>query len=200
MLIGLTGGIASGKSIVADMFKSLGAYIIDSDKISREVMAPYTASYKKVVKVFGKGILNHDQTIDRKKLSSVVFGNPEKLSLLNECTHPEIYKEINRKAEIIKEKHPDALIIVDVPLLIETKAQKIFDKIIVVYADEDTQLKRLKERNGFSPTEAGKRIASQIPLKDKLKHADYVIHNDKSLEDTKRQVEKIYKKLSGLER
>jgi dephospho-CoA kinase len=195
MLIGLTGGIASGKSIVAEMFQSLGAHIIDADRIGREIMVPGTDAYERVVDAFGKEILKGDRSIDRKKLGNMVFGNPEKITLLNECTHPEIFKEIDRRVEGIRQKNPDALIIVDVALLIESGSQKIFDKLIVIYADEETQLKRLKERDGFAAEEAQKRISSQMPLKEKVKYADFVIYNDKGLDDTRRQVIDIYKTL-----
>ena len=195
MLIGLTGGIGSGKSIVAGMFKSLGARIIDADRISRDVMVPGSEVYKKVVNVFGEGILKDDQTIDRKKLGDMIFGNPEKIALLNECTHPEIFREIDRRVKEIRQKTPDALIIVDAALLVETGAYKTFDKLVVVYVDEETQLKRLKERDGFTDEEVTKRISSQMPLKEKVKYTDFVIYNDKGLEDTRKQVIDIYKTL-----
>jgi len=197
MLIGLTGGIASGKSIVSSIFKELGAYVIDADRISRDVMVPGSEIYKKVVNVFGEGILKDDQTIDRKKLGDMIFGNPEKIALLNECTHPEIFREIDRRVKEIRQNTPDALIIVDAALLVETGAYKTFDKLVVVYVDEETQLKRLKERDGFTDEEVTKRISSQMPLKEKVKYADFVIYNDKGLEETRRQVEEVYKTLTS---
>ena len=197
MLIGLTGGIASGKSIVAEIFQSLGAHIIDADRIGREIMIPGTDAYERVINAFGRGILKDTLTIDRKILGGIVFENPEKLRLLNECTHPFIFREMARQVEKIRENNPDALIIVDVPLLIETNIQNIFDKIIVVYSDETAQMKRLNERDGLSDTEARKRISSQMPLKEKIKYADFVIYNDEGLENTRKQVEEIYKKLSA---
>jgi len=197
MLIGLTGGIGSGKSIVAGMFKSLGAYIIDADQISRELMTPGSETYKKVVNTFGQEILKDDQGIDRKKLGDIVFGDPEEIARLNECTHPAIFREVDREIDEIRQKNPDGIIIIDAALLIETAAHERFDKLIVVYADEETQLKRLKERDGFPEEEAQKRISSQMPLKDKIKYADYVIDNDEGLENTQKQVEEIYKKLSA---
>ena len=197
MLIGLTGGIASGKSIVSSIFKELGAYVIDADRISRDVMVPGSEIYKKVVNVFGEGILKDDQTIDRKKLGDMIFGNPEKIALLNECTHPEIFREIDRRVKEIRQNTPDALIIVDAALLVETGAYKTFDKLVVVYVDKETQLKRLKERDGFTDEEVTKRISSQMPLKEKVKYADFVIYNDKGLEETWRQVEEVYKTLTS---
>ncbi|MCX5886590.1 MAG: dephospho-CoA kinase [Proteobacteria bacterium] len=197
MLIGLTGGIGSGKSVVAEMLKNLGAHIIDADQISRDVMVPESEAYKKVVNTFGKEILQDDRSIDRKKLGDLVFGDPEKIAKLNECTHPAIFAEIDRRVEEIRRNNPDAIIIIDAALLVETAAHERFDKLIVVSADEETQLKRLKERDGFAEEEAQKRISSQMPLKEKVKYADFVIHNDKGLEDTRRQVAEIYKKLSA---
>jgi dephospho-CoA kinase len=177
------------------MFQNLGAHVIDADRIGREIMVPGTDAYERVVDAFGKEILKGDRSIDRKKLGNMVFGNPEKITLLNECTHPEIFKQIDRRVEGIRQKNHDALIIVDVALLIESGSQKIFDKLIVIYADEETQLKRLKERDGFASEEAQKRISSQMPLKEKVKYADFVIYNDKGLDDTRRQVIDIYKTL-----
>jgi dephospho-CoA kinase len=195
MLIGLTGGMGSGKSIVAEMFQSLGAHIIDADRIGREIMVPGTDAYERVVDAFGREILKGDRSIDRKKLGDMIFGNPEKIALLNECTHPEIFREIDRRVKEIRQKTPDALIIVDAALLVETGAYKTFDKLVVVYVDEETQLKRLKERDGFTDEEVTKRISSQMPLKEQVKYADFVIYNDKGLEDTRKQVIDIYKTL-----
>jgi dephospho-CoA kinase len=196
ILVGLTGGIASGKTIVAGMFKSLGTCIIDADQISRDVILPCSEAYKKLINTFGREILKDDQSIDRKKLGDMVFGDPEKQAKLNECTHSEIFKEIDQRIEEIRKKNPDAVIIVDAALLIETAAYKKFDKLIVVYADEETQLKRLMERDGFTEEEALKRIRSQMPLKEKIKYADFVIYNQKELKDTQKQVERIYKILT----
>jgi dephospho-CoA kinase len=195
-LIGLTGGIASGKSVVAEMFKSLGAYVIDADQVSRNIMVPNSAVYRKVVQTFGREILEDDQTIDRKKLGDMVFGDPVKQAKLNECTHPEIFREIDRRVGEIRKKNPDALIIVEAALLIETSVYQKFDKLIVVYADEGVQLKRLRERDGFTEEEALKRIRSQMPLKEKIKYADYVVHNNEGLDDTQKQVEEVYKTLT----
>jgi dephospho-CoA kinase len=197
MLIGLTGGMGSGKSIVAEMFQSLGAHIIDADRIGREIMVPGTDAYERVVDAFGREILKGDRSIDRKKLGDMIFGNPEKIALLNECTHPEIFREIDRRVKEIRQKTPDALIIVDAALLVETGAYKTFDKLVVVYVDEETQLKRLKERDGFTDEEVTKRISSQMPLKEQVKYADFVIYNDKGLEETRRQVEEVYKTLTS---
>jgi len=197
MLIGLTGGITSGKSVVASMFKELGAHIIDADQISREVMKPGAEAYKKVVATFGKEILKDDQSIDRKKLGDLVFGDREKMARLNECSHPSIFHVIDKTIEGIRDENPDTLIIVDAALLIETGAYKKFDTLIVVYTDEATQIKRLQERDGLSEEEAKKRIASQMPLKEKLRYADFVIHNQRNLETTRKQVNAIFKILTA---
>lgn len=197
MLIGLTGGIASGKSIVASMFKELGAYIIDADQISREIMKPGTEVYQKVVSIFGKQIILEDQSIDRKKLADLVFGDREMISKLNECTHPAIFMTIDKTIENIRTKNPEALIIVDAALLVETGTYKKFDILIVVYADEATQVERLMKRDGLTREEALKRIASQMPIREKISFADFVIYNQKDLETTKKQVRGIFKILKA---
>jgi len=201
MIVVLTGGIASGKSTVARFFKELGAHIIDWDVLAREVVKPHLKAWKEIVEYFGREILNEDLTLNRKKLAEVVFGNEEKVEKLDHLTHPEMLKEDKRITNEIRSSNPDALIIKDIPLLGEGKSPLIWadlriDKIVVVYASVENQIKRLREK-GFTLDEAKKRISSQIPLKEKIKFADFVIYNDGSIEETKRQVEEIYAKLKG---
>ena len=194
----LTGGIASGKSTVARFFKELGAYIIDWDVLAREVVKPHLKAWKGIVEYFGEETLNEDLTLNRKKLAELVFGNEEKVEKLDHITHPEIIKEDERITNDIRSSDPNSLIIKDIPLLGERKsplsiADFRMNKIIVVYASEGNQMARLKEK-GFTLDEARKRISSQMPLKEKIKFADFVIYNDGSIEETKRQVDKIYAK------
>ena len=201
MIVVLTGGIASGKSTVAQFFKELGAHIIDWDVLAREVVKPYLKVWKEIVEYFGREILNEDLTLNRKKLAEVVFGNEEKVEKLDHLTHPEMLKEDKRITNEIRSSDPDALIIKDIPLLGEGKSPLIWadlkiDKIVVVYASVENQIKRLREK-GFTLDEAKKRISSQISLKEKIKFADFVIYNDGSIEETKRQVGEIYTELKG---
>ena len=201
MIVVLTGGIASGKSTVTWFFKELGAHIIDWDVLAREVVKPHLKAWKEIVEFFGREILNEDWAPHRSALSQVVFGNEEKVEKLDHLTHPEMLKEDKRITNEIRNSDSDALIIKDIPLLGEGKSPLIWadlriDKIVVVYASVENQIKRLGEK-GFTLDEAKKRISSQIPLKEKIKFADFVIYNDGSIEETKRQVEEIYAKLKG---
>ena len=195
MLIGLTGGIASGKSLAAEELKRLGAYLIDADEIAREVVKPGLPAYLDIVKEFGKGILNADKTIDRKALGKVVFSNPEIRKRLEQITHPRILDEINKNVKTVKGKNPDAIIVVDAALLIEAGLHKKMDKVIVVYADEKTQIERMMKRDNFTMDEAKNRISAQIPLQEKRKYADFVIENveGKNKEKIKDEVKAIFK-------
>ncbi|MDF2957206.1 MAG: Dephospho-CoA kinase [Candidatus Alkanophagales archaeon MCA70_species_1] len=200
--VGLTGGIASGKSLVAKFFMELGAYVIDYDVLSREVVRPGTEAWWRIVETFGKEILRRDLTIDRKKLGDIVFADHSKLRKLEEIVHPAISEEGERRLAALEKLDPEAIVILDIPLLIEKMlassptAEKLkLDKIIVVYVSEETQLRRLCERDGISEEEARRRIRAQLPLKEKLKYADFVIDNEGSIEDTRRQVVSIYRRL-----
>ena len=194
MLIGLTGGIASGKSLVAGELKRLGAHLIDADEIAREVVKTGLPAYNEIVKEFGEKILNPDKTINRKELGRIVFSNPELRKRLEQITHPRIRKKIEAEISAIKAKNPKAVIVVDAALLIEGGLYKKMDKVIVVYADEKTQIKRLTERDGLAIEDAKNRISAQMPLKEKKKYADFVIENveGKSREEVKEEVKKIF--------
>jgi len=197
LIVGLTGGVGSGKSIVALMFKDLGAKIIDADKLGHGVILPYKSAWKKIVKLFGKDILQNDLIIDRKKLGKIVFANQDLLKKLNEITHPKITKLIKKEINLAKNKtrSQEKILVIDAALIYEAKIDRLMDKIIVVYIDEDEQIKRLIKRNNLSKKEALQRIKSQIPMKEKAKMADYVIDNSNSLNKTKEQVEKIWQSL-----
>jgi len=198
LVVGLTGGIASGKSVVSKMLRELGAFLIDADELSREVMLPHKRCWEKVIVSFGREILQKDLTINRKKLADFVFNDPKRLSKLNSLVHPEIMRLIEEKLEEIKREDAQAIVIVDAALLAETGMYKKFDKLVVVHARQNTQLKRLMARNGISQYEAQKRIDSQMPFDEKVKLADFVIENDGSLKETRKQVEKVFKILSSL--
>lgn len=197
LIVGLTGGIVSGKSTVALMFKDLGAKIVDADKLGHSVILPHKPAWEKIVKIFGKGILQNDLTIDREKLGKIVFANQPLLKKLNEITHPEITKIIKKEIDSVKNKtyNQQKTLIIDAALIYETKIDRLMEKIIVVYIDEDEQIKRLIKRNNLSKDEALQRIKSQMPMKEKVKMADYVVDNSDSLDKTKKQVEKIWKNL-----
>ncbi len=197
LIVGLTGGIVGGKSTVASMFRDLGAKIIDADKLGHSVILPNKPAWKKIVKIFGKDIIQNDLTIDREKLGKIVFANQSLLKKLNEITHPEITKMIKKEIDLAKNKthNQEKVLIIDAALIYEAKIDRFMDKIIVVYIDKDEQIKRLIKRNNLSKDEALQRVRSQIPTEEKAKMADYVIDNSNSLDKTKEQVEKIWQSL-----
>jgi len=191
IIVGLTGSVGTGKSTVTNFFRELGAYIIDWDELAREVTRPHLRAWKEIVEYFGKDFLNEDLTINRQKLAEIVFSDREKVAKLNQIVHPEVFKEDERITNEIKSLDPDALIIKDIPLLFELTRPIFMDKVVVVSASEQTQLRRLEEK-GMSREDAQNRIKSQLPLEEKIESADFVINNDGPLEETKKQVEEIY--------
>lgn len=191
IIVGLTGSVGTGKSTVTNFFRELGAYIVDWDELAREVTRPHLRAWKEIVEYFGKNFLNKDLTINRQKLAEIVFSDKEKVAKLNQIVHPEVFKEDERITNEIKSLDPNALIIKDIPLLFELTRPIFLDKVVVVSASEQTQLRRLEEK-GMSWEDAQSRIKSQLPLEEKIKSTDFVINNDGPLEETKKQVEEIY--------
>jgi len=195
-VVGITGGIASGKSLVLNTFMTLGAYAIDCDALSREVVIPCSKAWREIVNFFGKGILKNDLEIDRERLRGIVFGDSEKLDVLENIIHPEVRRKCMERVEAIKKMEPNALVVIDVPLLMELGIQKEFDKVIVVYVSEEVQIKRVMERDGGTEEDAKKMIELQMPLKEKLKFADIVINNEGTREETEKQVRNMFHALS----
>jgi dephospho-CoA kinase len=198
ILVGLTGGVACGKSSVARLFQDCGAILIDADVLARAVVEPGKPALKAIARAFGKKVVAADGALDRHALAKIVFGNKAKLKKLNAIVHPRVAREQARLAREIAEKEPDAVVLYDAPVLIEAGAHKRMDKLIIVAADEQTQIKRLRNRNHLSRAEALRRIRSQMPLADKTKLADYVIDGTLSYEQTKHEVERIYRELKQL--
>ncbi len=198
-IVSLTGGVASGKSLVLRTFANLGAYAIDCDALSREVVIPCSKAWWEIVRLFGKGILKRDLEIDRKKLREIVFSDLKKRKALEKIIHPEVKRKCAERIEAIKkiESEPQTLVVVDVPLLIETGMHAEFDMVIVVYVSEETQIRRVMERDGLTKTKARKMIALQMPLKAKLKFADIVITNEGTREATEKQVRRVFAALSS---
>jgi dephospho-CoA kinase len=191
--VGFTGGIASGKSTVAKIFQEKGAFLIDFDKLAHFVEEPDQQAWKAIVDFFGSDILNEDRTINRVKLGLLVFTDREKLSKLNGIVHPAIFDEWKRRREDIRERNPHAIVISDVPLLIEVGMQKMFDVVVLVHASPEDQIERLMERNGLSREDAVRRLSSQMPIDEKRAYADIVIDNHDSLEVTRRIVNDVWK-------
>ncbi|OLD36317.1 MAG: dephospho-CoA kinase [Nitrospirae bacterium 13_1_40CM_2_62_10] len=198
IVVGLTGGLATGKSSVARLFQDCGAIVIDADVLAREAVEPGRPAWRDIVRVFGKKVLQPDRALDRRTLGRIVFGTRAKLKQLNAIVHPRVAREQNRLTREIVSKEPDAVIIYDAPVLIEAGAHNRMNKIIVVAADQATQIKRLCNRSHFSRAEALRRIRSQLPLAQKIKLADYVIDGTLSFEQTKNEVQRIYAQLEQL--
>lgn len=195
LIVGLTGGIASGKSTIADMFKKEGAYIIDIDMISRDVVKPGKPAWQEVVHIFGKEVLNEDQTLNRKKVGDIVFSNVEKRKKLEEIIHPKITAEKLMKINGIAKKDNQAIVIIDIPLLIETDKQDTVEKVVLVYTSPQGQIERLVKRDGLSLEDAHKRLTSQIQMENKKKFAHYIINNEEPLEEIQKKVKEIFREL-----
>ncbi|MBW2709810.1 MAG: dephospho-CoA kinase [Deltaproteobacteria bacterium] len=195
MVVGLTGVIASGKSTVSTQLAELGAKLIDFDLIARQVVEPGRPAYNDVLKYFGTQVCQEDGTLDRKKISDIVFKDMEKRKKLEEFLHPRIYEEFFRQLEVLGRENPDSVVIVDVPLLVELNLMYLFEKIIVVSVSPETQKMRLMARDDIEEEEASRIIASQLPVKEKKGFADWVIENDGSKEDTLEQVERLFEAL-----
>lgn len=198
--VGLTGGIASGKSTVAKMLKERGAYLIDFDKIAHEVQQPGKPAWKDVVNCFGDTILGTDGKIDRSKLGNIVFGNKKNREKLNKMVHPYIYRKWYQLTKNITKKQKNAIIISDVPLLFEGRMQHLFDVTILVLIDPEEQIHRLMKRNGYTEQEAKKRLKSQMPIREKMFLADIVIDNQSSIAETKEGVEPVWQDLRRREK
>lgn len=197
IIAGITGTIGTGKSTVAAMFGDLGAFIIDADKLAHEVVEPGKPAWQAIIDNFGRELLNEDQTLNRQMLADIVFKDPAKLQVLDSIVHPQVLKEDQRLVNERKAIDPDGLVIKDIPLLLEMGrdvARLMVDKIIVVYASPEIQLKRLIAR-GMGEADARNRINNQIPVKDKMKLADFVINNDGTFDETRVQVEAVYQQL-----
>jgi dephospho-CoA kinase len=195
LVVGLTGGIATGKSTVAQMFKRCGAIIIDADQLARDVVRPGKPAWREIVKVFGEGVLNPNRSINRHALGKIVFHNRRKLRRLEHIIHPRVAREQQRLARRIAERSPDAVIVYEVPLLFESGAHKRVDTIVVVTADRETQIARLKQRNGLTRTEALRRINNQMPLARKVRRADVVLDGTGDKAVVKQEVRRLIQSL-----
>ncbi|MDR9856424.1 dephospho-CoA kinase [Paenibacillus sp. VCA1] len=192
MNIGLTGGIATGKSTVSTLLVNKGALLVDADAIAREVMLPGHPVLAAVSEHFGQAVMLADGTLDRKKLGDIVFRDPSQRKALNDITHPAIRKEIRERMDVLQREYPDKLVVVDIPLLYESKLEHLFERVMVVYAPERIQLERLMERNRFTAEEAAARIRSQMDIEEKKRKADIVIDNSGDVEETERQVDRFW--------
>ncbi|MCX7570688.1 dephospho-CoA kinase [Tumebacillus sp. DT12] len=198
MIVGLTGSIATGKSTVSKMLAEHGAVIIDADKIVRRVQEPGQPAWRGIVEHFGEGVLQEDGTLDRAKLGDLVFQDSTNRQRLNEIVHPIVREERDRETAQARERDSQAIIIWDIPLLIETGIYKDVDRVVVVYVDQETQLSRLLSRDELSEEQAKARIDAQMPIEEKKAYADYLIDNRGTLEETAEQVRRVYEQLREL--
>ncbi len=196
LLLGVTGGIASGKTAVANMLHELGAPVIDFDILARIVVEPDKPAWKEIVAYFGEQILQKDRTLDRKKLSGIVFNDTEKRKKLESYTHSHIGIEFQQQLSEITARDPGAVILVVVPLLIEANMQGMVDQLLVVHVPPAIQIERLALRDGISKEAAANILSSQLSIDEKVAYANYVIDNQGSLEETREKVQELWSKIS----
>ena len=194
--VGLTGGIACGKSTVARMLAEKGAVLIDFDEITHAVEDPGGPVWREIVRHFGEEILHEDRTIDRRKLGETVFADREKRELLNRLVHPAIFEEWQRRLAEIRARRADAIVVSDIPLLIEAGMKEMVDLVLLVYITPEEQIRRVMARDGFSREEAERRLAAQMPIDAKLRSADIVIRNEGSPEETRWAVSTVWMDLN----
>jgi len=193
--VGLTGGIATGKSAVARVFAGLGAHVVDADRVAREVTAPGTPGLAAVARAFGREVLRPDGSLDRARLAGIVFADPGQRRLLESLLHPLILAEVDRRLEELARRDPAGIAVVEAALLLEAGRRDAFDAVVVVSSRREEQLRRLADRDGLEAGEAGRRIDAQMPLGEKRRLADIVIDNDGSPEECRRRAEEVFREL-----
>ena len=199
LLTGLTGGIATGKTTAAEMLKVLGSEIIDFDILARDVVEPGKPAWEQIVEYFGESALKEDRSLDRKKISAIVFRDPGKRNVLEAITHPVIFEEYENRLINIIRKDPGAIVVGVMPLMIEIGLQDLFQNIIVVYISREGQIKRLVDRDKITVEQAENILNAQVPIEEKLKYADFVINNECPLDETRRQVEALWQELKRIQ-
>ncbi|RIX46512.1 dephospho-CoA kinase [Paenibacillus nanensis] len=197
MIIGLTGGIASGKSTVGSMLVELGARLVDADAVAREIVQPGEPALAAIASLFGQAVLQPDGTLNRSALGGIVFQDGEALAKLEAITHPAIRKRMWDRIHTYKKEAPDGLIIGDVPLLYETNQETLYEGVMVVYVPEEEQVIRLMQRNAMTEEEARRRVSLQMDIEEKRRRADWVIDNSGTLEETREQVLRFWNSQAG---
>jgi dephospho-CoA kinase len=193
-VIGLTGGIGSGKSTVSRFLAELGAAVIDADKIGHEVYRPDTDTWRELVKTFGRGILAADNTIDRKKLGAIVFSNEEELKRINAIIHPQITEIIKKQLDDYRRKEAK-VIVLDAPVLLEAHAKNLVDEVWVVVADEENVIKRAVARTGLREEQIRDRIRAQMSKTERIKNAQVIIYNDGTPEDLRGKIKNLWEQI-----
>ena len=193
--VGLTGGIASGKSTVAQVFRELGAHVLDADRIAREVVPPGSPALARIARAFGGGMLRPDGTLDRAALGSVVFADEGKRRVLEGILHPLILDEIDRRIDDLERGDPQGVVVVEAALIFELGRQDEYDTLVVVWADERQQLHRMTQRDNLSLEEALRRLAAQMPLAEKRRRAPFVVDNSGDRAACRAGAERVYGEL-----
>jgi dephospho-CoA kinase len=196
--VGLTGGLASGKSFVGRALRDLGCFLIQADELGHQVIEPGGEAYEDVVALFGKQILTADGKIDRKRLAARVFADPEQLARLNALVHPPVKARERVLATDFAREHPHGIVVTEAAILIETGSFKDYDRLIVAVCRPEQQIERSMERDGVSREEVLNRLSRQMPLEEKVKHADFIIDTSGSKENTLQQVRTVYESLRSL--
>jgi dephospho-CoA kinase len=192
LLVGLTGGIASGKSVVAARLGELGAVVIDADAIAREVVEPGTPALARIAAEFGPAVIAADGSLDRPALGAIVFGDPAKLAILNGITHPAVRELSHRRFDEAGDADPEAVVVYDVPLLTEARGKDEFDTVVVVSAPEETRIERMIAHRGMTREDAQRRIRAQVPEEQRLALADHVIESGGTLDETLAQADALW--------
>jgi len=192
LLVGLTGGIATGKSTVSEILRQLGGEIIDADQLARDVVEPEQPAWKQILEEFGRGVVTAAGTLDRKKLGAIVFADPERRKRLEAITHPAIRARFQARLDELAAQGFAGIVVFDAPVMIESGNYKNMDRLVVVVTDDATQAARLQERDGTDEVEGRRKIASQMPLAEKAKLADYVIDNSGAREATAAEVRRVF--------
>lgn len=198
LLVGLTGGMGSGKTLAASFFKDLGAFVLDADLICRKLVEPGQLAWREISDIFGEEIFTASGNLDRKRLADIVFGDPEKKRTLEAILHPKVFEFERLEYEAIRKEHPNAVVIVDAALLIESENYKKMDKVIVVNSDEKNRINRILARSEMGEEEVITRIKNQMPSEEKVGYADFVLENSLDKDNLRSQVKDIHAKLAFL--
>lgn len=196
-VIGVTGGVGSGKSTVARLFQRLGAEVFDADRVVHRLMEPGTPVWKKIRAEFGPGILDGNRRINRKRLGAIVFGSRSRLKALNRIVHPAVRRSLLEDLRRLRRRRPGAVAVLDIPLLLESGRAYRTDAVVVVTAPARAAVRRLKKRSGWTAGEMKRRGSFQMPLREKMKQADFVVRNGGDLASTRRQVARVWAKITG---
>jgi dephospho-CoA kinase len=196
--VGLTGGLASGKTFVGSVFASLGCLVVRADELGHEVLLPGGEAYDAVVAEFGREILNPDGTIQRRALAALVFHSPERLAVLNALVHPPVRARTERLIRDFAAQHPDGIAVIEAAILVETGSSKKYDRLVVAVCGDEQQIERAMARDHSTREEVMDRLSRQMPLSEKVKYADYVIDTSGTKEHTIEQTKKVFEALRSV--